>query len=149
MFLFVANMPFNSPSKELKTQSNIFNIYTALLIIKNNEKLDLDQLLKNIEEDKSLSQQLGRFIEKSWRKVFLNDLSFFKDDHLIDAWGNPLCVAWRSDISLKASINLLNSVDYNLLIWSSGKNGINEFGYNDDVVYTMSDVMKDSNKTDW
>jgi len=129
-----------SYSKSLKTRSSIRNIYYAVLITSNDRKLDLRQLLRITGDNRDMPGLLNEFIKNTWSKYSSADLD------LIDAWGNPLCAAWRPDISTNASACLLNCVDYKLLIWSSGKNGINEFGYNDDVVFKMPAVMKEVNK---
>ena len=52
---------------------------------------------------------------------------------LVDGWERPLRVAWRADVlRLNATARVLARTN-ELLIWSSGKNGIDEFGGGDDV----------------
>lgn len=52
---------------------------------------------------------------------------------LVDGWERPLRVAWRADVlRLNATARVLARTN-ELLIWSSGKNGIDEFGSGDDI----------------
>ena len=139
----------NTSSKSLQTQGVIRDVYSELLRMDNNEKSDLRKLLQSKGEAGCLSRLLCDLMKNAWVKYSQSNLDLFENNCIIDAWGNPLCMAWRSDIMAKSSIDLLNSVDYELLIWSSGKNGIDEFGHNDDIVYEMSEVVKQANKTNW
>lgn len=49
-----------------------------------------------------------------------------------DGWGRPYNVEWRTNIVGVASPMLKANQDA-LLIWSSGENGVNEYGNGDDI----------------
>lgn len=62
------------------------------------------------------------------------------DGIVVDAWGRPLNFKLRSNEDLKISRELLNELkegDTNdVIVWSSGANGTNEYGSGDDVFPT-------------
>lgn len=146
LFLLILIYLPDPPSKSLQTRVLIRNIYQELLRINEEGESDIRQLLHSKGEERCLSRLLCDLIKEPWVKYSQSNLVLFKNNSIIDAWGNSLCVAWRSDITTKATIGLLNSVDCELIIWSSGKNGVNEFGDNDDVYFGMSWVMKQARK---
>jgi len=139
--LLLINLP-DPPSKSFQTRVLIRNIYHELLRINEESESDIRQLLHGKGGKRCISRLLCDLIKEPWIKYSESNRALFKNNSIIDPWGNPLCVAWRSDITTKASIDLLNSVDCELIIWSSGKNGLNEFGDKDDVYYVMPEVMR-------
>ena len=54
-------------------------------------------------------------------------------DHLMgqDGWGHPYHIDWRTNLSNRSTA-MLRANENSLLIWSSGENGINEYGGGDD-----------------
>jgi hypothetical protein len=51
-----------------------------------------------------------------------------------DGWGRPYNVEWRSNL-VDVATSMLTWNDFPLLIWSSGENGVNEYGEGDDIHY--------------
>lgn len=49
-----------------------------------------------------------------------------------DGWGRAYNIAWRTSFNNTNSV-MLEANTNSLLIWSSGQNGINEFGNGDDI----------------
>ena len=49
-----------------------------------------------------------------------------------DGWSRAYNIAWRSNLTNINSV-MLDANTNSLLIWSSGRNGINEFGNKDDI----------------
>jgi len=130
------------PLKSLQTRAIIRDVYSELSRMSNDKQPNFRQLLNSDGEDKCLSRLLCDLIKDAWAGYSQSNSDHFDNNRIIDAWGNQLCVAWRSDITTKASLDLLNSADYELLIWSSGKNGIDELGHNDDVLLWIPHKMK-------
>lgn len=142
VFLYILTRKPLAYSKSAQTRSNIGIIYVEVLNMNCDIKSDLLQSLTNIREEDEISFLLGKHIKNSWVTRSPSSYDLTTDSLFVDGWGNPLCIAWRSDISAKASTSLLKSIDLELLIWSSGPNGINEFGYKDDIIFEMPEVMK-------
>jgi hypothetical protein len=49
-----------------------------------------------------------------------------------DGWGRPYHVEWRSNL-VDVATSMLTWNDFPLLVWSSGENGVNEYGEGDDL----------------
>src|SRR5687767_14217644 len=65
--------------------------------------------------------------------------------NLRDGWQRPVFVYWRVDAT-NVSVALLANSGH-LIIWSSGANGINDWGYGDDVYYSPpSKTVRTSNQ---
>lgn len=89
--------------------------------------------------DASLSTRLNRYRDveliSALRELIANDENLeavSKNLSKIDAWGNQYNVEWRTNIVSIVSPMLLKN-ENELLIWSSGANGINEYGNGDDI----------------
>ncbi|MGO8929639.1 MAG: hypothetical protein ACLQU3_22460 [Limisphaerales bacterium] len=53
-----------------------------------------------------------------------------------DGWGHPFNLACRADVAMKDRASPLLRFPGDVLVWSSGPDGTNQFGRGDDVVYT-------------
>ncbi len=63
---------------------------------------------------------------------------------LKDAWGNALNFAWSgSSDAVKFPVGL-RTKKLVVLIWSSGPNGLNEFGSGDDVYCSVNNAIKEN-----
>lgn len=60
---------------------------------------------------------------------------FNVSNNAYDFFGNQLYINFIDDVSHQIPINKFKILKYNLIIWSSGPNGINEWGYGDDIVH--------------
>ena len=53
-----------------------------------------------------------------------------------DGWGHSFNLASRADVAIKDPASPLLRFPGDILVWSSGPDGTNQFGRGDDVVYT-------------
>ena len=53
-----------------------------------------------------------------------------------DGWGHPFNLASRAEVTAKDPASPLLRFPGDILVWSSGPDGTNQFGRGDDVVYT-------------
>lgn len=95
---------------------------------------------------------------KELRKwVVDNNLNFFlpnkkwcpatyyaKVDNSYDFFGNPINIEYISNIPTTINSHKFKVLKYNLVIWSSGKNGINEWGQGDDIALKKLDNIEDN-----
>jgi len=68
------------------------------------------------------------------------DMSYLTNDWIcFDDWGNPYNIGIRG---VTMASNIFNSFfgedEEDVVVWSSGENGINEYGQNDDILNSMS-----------
>ncbi len=89
--------------------------------------------------DASLSARLNRYGDMSLITALMELIA--SDESLVavskklsqvDAWGNLYNVEWRTNMVDIVS-PMLQENNNELLIWSSGANGINEYGHGDDI----------------
>jgi hypothetical protein len=69
-------------------------------------------------------------------KEMLNDDQTTNIGPIVDGWGRPLNFEWyeeaaKQDVDAKLFLPRLP-----ILVWSSGENGVNEFGRGDDIIVT-------------
>lgn len=84
----------------------------------------------------SNNTQLLRLLQVIGDTNIINRLQINKD-RINDGWGHPLIVTFKNMLPSNASIDLLVRTN-NLVIWSAGENGSNEYGHGDDVVIAPS-----------
>lgn len=51
-----------------------------------------------------------------------------------DAWGNRFNIDFKTNLIPRGASAALLNTSFDLVVWSSGRNGTNEFGNGDDVV---------------
>jgi len=95
------------------------------------------------DHDKEIATLLDRGAGNDTHHLVLNTLRehatastirlphYVGETAIIDPWGRPLNVKWVDELPADTNIPRHPS---SLCIWSSGENGINEYGANDDVV---------------
>ena len=64
------------------------------------------------------------------------------DSMFVDPWMRPLNVEWRSSLAGRSVSVKLMAIRSDILIWSSGPDGRNDYGLGDDVVCLAPLVMK-------
>lgn len=64
---------------------------------------------------------------------------YFKvKNNAYDFWGKPLNIEFLNNFPVNIRPKKFTPLKHNLLVWSSGKNGIDEWGQGDDIVYYES-----------
>jgi hypothetical protein len=59
-----------------------------------------------------------------------------------DGWGNPVVFMWRSALTSATVSPGLMSKRFPVIIWSTGPNGSNEFGFGDDLFTTYTNSVE-------
>ena len=68
---------------------------------------------------------------KKWQPVTY----YPKADNSHDFFGNPINIEYISAMPPSADVQNFQVLKYDLIIWSSGANGINEWGKGDDILF--------------
>ena len=85
--------------------------------------------------------------QAAWRRLCLDheeSLRMSKEEIVewlcVDGYGNELNVCLPEEDALPRINEDMADFGFEVVLWSSGKNGINEFGHGDDVYLTEQDV---------
>lgn len=116
-------------SKHLKCQSMINDMYLRNTYINDNLRKGLDSL----KNSSNLEHDYPQYLVENGKAVDLPPFPYFKKNLLIDPWGNSFCFEWRDKIQKINPGSPLLQVNSELVIWSKGPNGKNEYGAGDDV----------------
>ncbi|MFA7231938.1 MAG: hypothetical protein WC071_11765 [Victivallaceae bacterium] len=107
----------------------------------------LNVVARTIEEsvaappEHSSREELRKWIRNNGLNNFLPNPEwrpekyFASKNNTCDFFGNPLHIDYTGNFPQNISAHKFKKLKYNLVVWSSGPNGINEWGEGDDVVY--------------
>jgi len=76
----------------------------------------------------------GREVERGYRRLNTNNYQYLdtSQEEWCDKWQQPYHIIWDIDGDEKIVMGV-TTVSDDVVIWSVGKNGVNEWGYGDDV----------------
>jgi len=120
-------------SKIGDTQVIIRNCYYNIASIEETSGESVRDMVRRATSATNLNTQLATLF-----KAMGSDAARLVDaqtDQILDAWNQPLFVRWRADLDKAAGSPELMIGTNDLLLWSVGPNGRNDFGYGDDVVF--------------
>src|SRR6185437_13012813 len=125
---------FQQDYKRQKTIARIKQTYTMLSVVGENYHTNVALIIKDrVGSAGDLNQVLYALVTEP--DYFISHSMFRTNlisDPLVDSWGHPLEVIWRDDAaSTNISGRLMQSSASLLIIWSTGPNGINEYGNGD------------------
>jgi hypothetical protein len=107
------------------TAGSLYTFRNALGEMIGPEEFTIEEmLLKDSTNDLHIS--LATLFEKRGYPI----ASYAITNH--DGWGRPYHVEWRTNL-VGIDTPMIHATDNELLIWSSGSNGINEYGGGDDL----------------
>jgi len=134
LFYISISKPF-TPNTELLCQNNLKQLYYFMEY--SNARCDspIRQLLNETNRSCDLSITIGKFISDKLAADSRLTCSFIVNSRLIDTWNRPVNICWRTNMPAETSSELLKSTDMDVIIWSSGENGVNEYGNGDDIFY--------------
>jgi len=110
-------------------------------------KYILDIVARVIEEnadappEHSSREDLRKWIRNNGFNNFLPNPNwrpekyFDVKDNTYDYFGNPLNIDYAENFPENVSVHKFKVLKYKLVVWSSGINGIDEWGQGDDIVY--------------
>jgi hypothetical protein len=137
ILLFLLLSSCREPEKQAPravTRGRLAVIYRAIRDIENDRHERIDLQLEKTHGSNDLSGKLLKLLEREIQASNMTASNATKEFKL-DGFGNPFNMELRKNLSSKKISTSLSSSNFELLVWSSGPNGINEFGFGDDVVY--------------
>ncbi|MGI6494967.1 MAG: hypothetical protein ACOX5G_02555 [Kiritimatiellia bacterium] len=118
-------------SKETETKNIIRQVYALVEYVAFANGLSSEDLLSAQSE----TNTPALFLESITRQALSEGLAppSLKNGTITDRWGRQLNVAWRYSLAENGDAKRLSQYPSIFVVWSSGNNGINEFGDGDDV----------------
>ena len=136
------SLPLTPPEKvgQVKTENMIKQVFTAINLFKlqygylpfvvsgNQQKNELLVMVLCDDTNSAVAKNINHEGVILMMQNYLNENS-----HLKDAWGNQIHILFATN----SNGILIGSKTFNsdVVIWSDGKNGINEFGAGDDILF--------------
>lgn len=121
----------------LSCEINLKQVYCFLRYRVNDDAL-VGPYIVTEGNSNNLSWALAKIYGEALVTNGFNGCEFLVDSSLIDSWKRPVNVFWRTNMPENASAELLNSTDMDVVIWSSGKDGVNDFGNGDDIFFRLN-----------
>jgi hypothetical protein len=121
-----------TPAPHAQTVNRVKQIGYTLEVLRKEKPEALSLLLPGANDGKE--DRLRRFLMHE--KANLEPMQEGDISKLVtDGWGHPFNLASRVDVATKDPASPLLRFPGDILVWSSGPDGTNQFGRRDDVVY--------------
>jgi hypothetical protein len=119
-----------TPSPVAESQRRIAELYLLLDLIANDTDINISNFSNNEERNDAYYVVL-QYIQKYAKKSSIR-LPFYitSGNNVNDPWGRPFNIKWLKELPV-GSCKLYHPSS--ICIWSSGENGVNEYGGNDDI----------------
>ena len=134
LLLYVAAVvPYSPATGHTSTKRIIRDIYALTCVA------GMDKGFTNHVEFLAEAERQGSAISfvKGVADTLINDgldcPEFYRNGTFYDSYGFPLNFAWESDLSDENPDEEFLAGENGLIVWSSGKNGVNELGSGDDI----------------
>ena len=130
-------------ARKASTMSHLKEVYYAMRILEADKSLNID-----VQVDKADSRAIT--LQEKWAQLLLREAATLNASPEViysvlcrDAYGNLFNVEFKTNlISMSDVSSALRHIRFNLIVWSSGPNGINEYGKGDDVVLPIGEANK-------
>jgi len=132
--IILISMLYSPTTKAPKTSTKIMlkNIYQAILILEKENHLSIGEQLRQVHNGNSLQEKFIILLSNNSEKLCLNP-KIIEKQYLYDGYGNHYNLDYKNDFLLKRGNVEAVNMNFDVIIWSSGKNGINEYGFRDDI----------------
>lgn len=120
-----------STARVAQTKSRLKNAYYSLKVLEKEHGTPIEtQLIR--AKGKTLHDQFCFLLVSAGQQDGIAPETISRN-LCYDGYGNPFNVEFRTNIGSKSASGIVLRAESELLIWSSGENGINEYGSGDDV----------------
>ena len=130
-------IPYEPMSRRGETGARLLQVKFAMRMLEEAHGMSIGEQLRCISG--------GANLQEKWELLVSNNASLLGRDPsricewlCYDGWGNRFNVEFKTNLlSRKVSQELrqaLRNSGFDVMIWSSGPNGTNDFGYKDDIV---------------
>lgn len=123
-----------TPAPKAATVSRLKHVYSVIQALEEANHATIGEQLRGISGDAPL--------QRKWELLLLDDAGRLemeaKDIREFlcrDGYGNLFNVDFRTNVVAHGAVPALTKTAYDVVVWSSGRNGTNEFGNGDDVVW--------------
>jgi len=129
---FVAASCHEQPAHKQATVQRLKAVYYRVHQVETNAGGNIADYLKSYPGE-SLQKKFQHMIAASARTNEEEEQLVIKME-CYDDYGEPFNVDFRTNLSAHGAAPIILSIKEDLIIWSSGPNRTNEFGYGDDIV---------------
>lgn len=131
----------SSPAPKALTISRLKQVYYLMGVLESEKNTSIDQIIREVDGSASAQLNFAKVVVKHHLRQGDSEEDA-REQLCQDGYGNTFNVEFKTNlVGRNASTPLLNT-SFDVVVWSSGKNAINEFGNGDDVVLAMPAVTK-------
>jgi hypothetical protein len=124
-----------TPAPKAATVSRLKNVCSTIQVLEEANHTTIGQQLRGIAGDATL--------QRKWELLLLDDAGRLQMEEkdireflCRDGYGNLFNVDFTTNVVAHAGSASLTNTPFDVVVWSSGRNGTNEFGNGDDVVWS-------------
>ena len=129
-----------TPAPKAVTVSRLKNVQRAIQVLEEANRATIGQQLRGVS---------GDTLQRKWELLLLDDAGRLQmEDKDIreflcrDGYGNLFNVDFTTNVVAHGASPGLTNTACDVVVWSSGRNGTNEFGNGDDVVWSPPTASK-------
>ena len=135
-FIVVSCAPPVTPAPKVQTTLRLKHVYYAMRVLEAENRLPIGEQLRQVSE--------GTTLEEKWAFLLIDSVGspemkpkYIKEQLCRDGYGNLFNVNFKANLTAGGASSVLKQTSFDVVVWSSGRNGINEFGNGDDVVLLL------------
>lgn len=137
----VSCFPPRTPAPRAKTSAKLKNIYAAMGVLEAENHLSIAEQLRRVSQGTTVPEKWMFLLGENANKLGMEPKQV-REELYRDGYGNLFNVDFKTNIALTNASRALLETRFDVVVWSSGRNQINEYGRGDDVFLTMSPERK-------
>ena len=122
-----------TPAPKAQTVSDLTNVFHAMRVLESENRSSVGDQVRRISE--------GATLQRQWENLLVANAEILgvqpediRDQLCLDGYGNLFNVDWRTNVAATGGSSTLTRTDFDIVVWSSGRDGTNDSGHGDDVV---------------
>ena len=140
----VNSRPPVHPNPQLATVSRLRMVYQTIRVFEEKSEFTIGEQLRQVPGSTSLQQSWERLISKRLISPSKGEiLSYCRDAYGPSSSGTLFNMEFTTNVISRGANPALTNTGHDVVVWSSGANGINEYGKGDDVVVRYEGEWKD------
>jgi len=139
--LIVSCTPPVTPAPKAATINKLNRVYHTIRVLESENHLSIGEQLRRITNAITLQDKWTRLVVESMAKDGIDE-TIARETLCQDGYGNLFNIDFKTSLIAKGAPNKLTGVEFDVIIWSSGENGINEDGQGDDIFLPAEKVPR-------
>jgi hypothetical protein len=121
-----------TPAPKAQTVSRLKNVFHAMRLLESENRSSIGDQVRRSSG--------GATLQGEWENLLIGNAGILglqpediRDQLCRDGYGNLFNVDWRTNVAAAGGSSTLTQTDFDIVVWSSGRDGTNDWGHGDDV----------------